>query len=84
MKIVTIYKLEAGGSQHAIATCRLVGNEAVCEGESAFVASLLRDGIHDYKGGKERLFLKDGLLFLEQLSFNFSSGYLNASKVEDF
>ena len=47
------------------------------------VENLKAEGIKNYadESGDSRLFFKDGLKFLEQLKFNFKSGYLNASDV---
>lgn len=83
MAFVEIYKLQNDGSQKTVVVCRLVGEEAKCEGNEAFVQNLEKGGIFDYKSpAKERLFPKDGLRFLEQLQNNFKSGYLNASEVK--
>ncbi len=82
MKYIEIYKLENDGAQRVIATCKLVGAEAVCEGNEALVQTLSEEGIISYEKEPRRLFPKDGLVFLEQLSFTFKSGYLNASEVK--
>ena len=83
MKYVEFYKLQNDGSQKIIATCRLNEDGQVeCEGDSVFTGNLMKDGIKDYSTSeKSTLFFKDGLKFLEQLKFNFTSGYLNASEV---
>ena len=83
MKYIEIYKLQNDGSQRVIATCTLTGNEAMCAGESPFVENLTRNGILSYEKKPRLLFPKDGLVFLEQLSFTFKSGYLNASEVKE-
>ena len=83
MKYVEFYKLQNDGNQKVIATCYLKDNGNVeCEGDSVFMGNLIKDGIKDYSiSEKPPLFFKDGLKFLEQLKFNFTSGYLNASEV---
>ncbi|MDO8663246.1 MAG: hypothetical protein Q7K28_00175 [Candidatus Wildermuthbacteria bacterium] len=83
MKYVEFYKIQNDGSQKIIATCRLNEDGNVeCEGDPIFAANLMKDGIKDYSiPEKLPLFFKDGLKFLEQLKFNFTSGYLNASEV---
>ena len=86
MSFVEIYKLQDDGTQRVIATCRLADKEGVvrCEGEEPFTGNLLKEGIIDQSDPAHReIFPKDGLKFLEQLSYNFSSGYLNASEVKE-
>lgn len=82
MKIVEIYKLQNDGSQKVLATCKLINNVVVCEGDMVFINNLEKEGIKNYsQNGPDKLFLKDGLSFLEQLKYNFKSGYLNASDI---
>mgnify|MGYP001576436419 CR=1 FL=1 len=84
MKYVEFYKLNNDGSQTMIAVCSLNGEGLVeCEGNENLVENLKAEGIKNYadESGDSRLFFKDGLKFLEQLKFNFKSGYLNASDV---
>lgn len=84
MSYVELYKLQNDGSQTVVATCRLEDGVVGCEGDTVLVNNLMTGGIKDYdnpEGGK--LFVKDGLKFLEQLKFNFTSGYLNASEVKN-
>lgn len=83
MKYVEFYKLQNDGSQKVIATCHLSEDGQVeCEGDFVFVDNLMKDGIKDYSTPEKlTLFFKDGLKFLEQLKFNFTSGYLNASEI---
>jgi len=85
MKYVEIYKLEGDGSQKIIATCALQPNDTViCNGQEVFIQNLAKEGINDYTQEKPtKLFPKDGLKFLEQLRFNFKSGYLNASEIKE-
>lgn len=84
MKYVEIYLLNDDGTQRVAATCALEGEVVVCKGDEALVANLERDGIFDYSlEERKRLFPKDGLKFLEQLSYHFKSGYINASEVKE-
>jgi hypothetical protein len=84
MPKVEIYKLNNDGSQTIIATCALDGEKVVCEGENkTFIDNLEKDGITDHSSEeRKKLYPKDGLKFLEQLQYNFKSGYLNASEVK--
>ena len=82
MKKVKILKLQNDGSQKIIVTCKLIGEKVICEGQEELVSSLSNNGIINYfNEGAEKLYPQDGLLFLEQLKFNFKSGYLNATDV---
>jgi hypothetical protein len=81
MKYVEIYKLKNDGSQEVLITCDLKKTRIVCKGDKNLVKSLEKDGIMNYSNPREKIFPKDGLKFLEQLKFNFKSGYLNASDV---
>jgi hypothetical protein len=84
MKYVEFYKLQNDGSQKVIAICRLNDNgEVECEGDHVLVENIKTKGIKDYSSQNKtrQLFFQDGLKFLEQLKFNFTSGYLNASEV---
>lgn len=84
MKFVEIYTLKNNDSQKVVAICKLSNDEAICEGEKAFIENLKQRGITDYsKSPAQKLFPKDGLRFLEQLKYNFKSGYLNASDVKE-
>lgn len=81
MPLVEIYKLQNDGSQQVIATCKLADSQVVCEGDENLIADL-NNGIRDYTNPpNEKLLPKDGIRFLEQLKFNFKSGYLNASDI---
>lgn len=79
---VEIYRLRKGGSQKVVATCNLVEDKVVCEGEGRIVESLNTEGILD-KSTKppRRIFPKDGVIFLRSLPANFKSGYLVASDI---
>lgn len=82
MPYVEIYKLQNDGTQKVVAICRSAGDRAVCEGEKSLIASLELGGIYDYSvASRAKLYPKDGMKFLENLKFNFKSGYLNASEV---
>lgn len=84
MPFVEIYKLQNDGSQIILVICRLRPEGVVCEGEDNFVKHLNEEGIRNYsRTGLEKLYPKDGPLFLEQLQYNFKSGYLNATKVQE-
>ena len=88
MKYVELYKLQNDGSQKIIATLYLNdGGEVECEGDPTLAENLKREGIKGYSDADRnipsKLFFKDGLKFLEQLKFNFTSGYLNASDVKE-
>lgn len=80
MKLVEIYELQSDGSQKTIAICRMEHNVVVCEGDENFVQNLKQDGIKDYQSDT-LLYPRDGIHFLEQLKFNFKSGYLMASDI---
>lgn len=84
MKYVEFYKLNNDGSQTAIAICYLKdGGVVECEGNENLIENLKNEGIKDYteESGQTKLYFKDGLKFLEQLKYNFKSGYLNASDI---
>ena len=84
MPYVDIYNLNDDGTQSVFASCRLVNNEIVCEGDETLVRNLKQEGIFDYSSEeRKKLYPKDGLKFLEQLKFNLKSGYLNASEFKD-
>ncbi len=87
MQFVEIYELKNDGSQGVIAVCKLLNNEAICEGEKSFIENLKQRGVLDYsdssKSPAQKIFPKDGLRFLEQLKYNFKSGYLNASDIKE-
>ena len=83
MKFVEIYKTQNDGSQTILATCKLVNNEVACEGERIFVKNLETNGVLNYqKKPKNKVFPKDGIIFLENLKFSFKTGYLNASDIK--
>lgn len=84
MKFVEIYKIQNDGSQKIIATCKLVGESVLCEGDELFIGNLEKEGISDYLSkAPKKLFTKDGVAFLENLQFAFKSGYLVASEIKE-
>lgn len=84
MQFVEFYKLKNDGSQEIIATCTMAEDIVVCEGDEALIKNLEKDGILDYsQTPPQKIFPKDGLRFLEQLKYNFKSGYLNASEIKE-
>lgn len=84
MKYAELYKLNNDGTQSVIAICNLVDQNVICEGSEALIENLCSEGIFDYSSQKhEKLFFQDGVKFLEQLQYNFKSGYLNASEIKE-
>ena len=83
MKFVEIYKVNNGGSQNVLAVCTLTADGVKIDGDIEFISNL-NSGIDNYSSEiPKKLYPKDGILFLEQLKFNFKSGYLNASEVKE-
>lgn len=81
---VEIYRLKEGGSQEIIATCNLVDEKVVCQGDEKFIGLLSREGILDRNTKPPRkIFPRDGVIFLRGLLDNFKSGYLVASDVPE-
>lgn len=84
MQFVEIFKLKDDGSQEILATCRLSKDRVLCEGNEVFIKNIEQEGIVDYsQSPNQKIFFKNGIKFLEQLQYNFKSGYLNASKVKN-
>lgn len=85
MKYTELYKLNNDGSQKVITTCYLSEDGLVfCEGNEILIENLKEKGIKNYEDPDgQQLFFSDGVKFLEQLKFNFTSGYLNASEVKE-
>lgn len=82
MPHVIIKKLNNDGSQSVLATCTLVDNQLKIIGDQTFIENLKTEGIRSYTQDQGKiLFPQDGLPFLEQLKYNFKSGYLMASDV---
>lgn len=83
MKFVEIYKIDNDGKQSVLVTCILTSGGLKIEGEQSLINNL-NNGIQNYSEiGDDKVYPKDGILFLEQLKFNFKSGYLNASEVKE-
>lgn len=82
MKHVEIYQLQNDGSQTVLATCKLIDGTVIIKGDRKFGEYVTNEGIRDYSG-EGKLFPKDGLSFLEQLKYNFKSGYTNASDIQE-
>ena len=85
MKYVEIYKLQNNGEQIRILKCFLSFNIVEFDkGDKQIIKNLNSNGIKNYLNKSPTiLYPKDGLLFLENMRFNFNSGYLNASTVKD-
>lgn len=84
MKFVEIYKLQNDGTQQIVCVCKFDGEKVFCEGEGLLVQNLESEGIWDNSvAPRKKVFPKDGMVFLENLRFNFSSGYLNGSEVKE-
>ncbi len=79
---VDLYKLQNDGTQKLILTCKLINESVVCEGDVKLISYLENKGIRDYSAKSDKkLYFKDGELFLKQMKYNFSSGYLNATDI---
>jgi hypothetical protein len=78
-QLVEIYKLQNDGTQTVIVTAQLSGSEVTFEGDPELIKSLA-SGIIDYET-RGSLLPTAGLRYLQQLQYNFRSGYLNASAV---
>jgi len=83
MPKIEIYKLGNSCKQELIATCTLASDGVEITGEENFVMALKNTGIADYTDNQMGiLFPKDGQKFLDQLKFNFRSGYLLTHEVK--
>lgn len=85
MPYVEFYKLQNDGSQKVAAACTLDPRGEVTCDSKALMEDFSKNGIRDFGDPKHthRLYPKDGLRFLENLKYSFSSGYLNASEVKE-
>lgn len=84
MKYVEIYQLQNNGTQKTVVVCNLENETVICEGDENIINSFKKEGILNYsESPPNKLFLNDGLKFLEQLKYNFKSGYLNGSDVKE-
>ncbi len=84
MSRVEIFRLNHGGVQDVIAEFRLVGDEAIGQGNEKFVQRLKKEGVLD-KTVKPpvKVYPNEGSRFLNLLQSQFNSGYLIASSVID-
>jgi len=81
---VEIYRLKKGKTQEIIATCSLIGEKVVFEGNEKFISRLNRVGILDKSTKPPRkIFPADGVIFLRGLRDTFKSGYLVASDLPE-
>ena len=85
---VDLFELDPVAKQRKIATFKMnedsPGNVEI-EGDQyhPVVENLRGEGIFDYKNANPtKLYIHDGLSFLENLKYNFRSGYLSASEVQ--
>lgn len=82
MPKVNIFKLDSTGQQNLLVVCELINGLVEITGDEGFAHNLRENGIQSYTGNQNTLlFPSDGRLFLEQLKFNFKSGYLMATDV---
>lgn len=88
MYFVDLHELDKDKHQRKLATFRF-GEETFgmvkIEGEShhPVIDNIIREGIFDHKFAKPgRLYLHDGMSFLENLKYNFRSGYLSATDIQ--
>lgn len=81
---VRLLKTSANGSQNLLATFKLQGRQVVCDNKEA-LKHLEKWGIVNVTEKKldQRLFPKDGRIFLENLQFHFKSLYAVATPVEE-
>lgn len=83
MPKVNIYKLKNDGNQEIVVTAVLDGDKINFSGDELFIKNLQTKGILDYKENtNKKLYPKDGKIFLENLKYNFNSGYFNATDIE--
>lgn len=85
---VDLYELDKEARQWKIATFRMKENEpgrVEIDGNEKHpvLENIQREGIFDYKNARPgKLFLSDGMGFLENLKYYFRSGYLLATDVQ--
>lgn len=84
---VELFELDHDANQKKIATFKLTEENGVVEiegnHEHAIIKSIQWEGIFDYKYARPgKLFLQDGINFLENLKYQFRSGYLLATDVQ--
>lgn len=88
MYFVDLYELDKSKHQKKVATFKFseeTFGSVQTEGEANHPAidSITREGILDFKFSRPgRLYPYDGMSFLENLKYNFRSGYLSATDVQ--
>lgn len=88
MYFVDLFELDSQAKQKKIATFKMnedSPNNVETEGDQyhPVIENLRGEGIFDYKKSNPgKLYPNDGLSFLENLKYNFRSGYLSASDVQ--
>ena len=50
-------------------------------GDQTIIENLTHDGIFDHENHDKTLFPSDGILFLQNLKYHLTSGYLNATDI---
>ena len=85
---VDLYELDKDAKQRKIATFRMQEDEPgriEVDGDHnhPVMESIKNEGIFDYKNSRPgKLFLSDGMSFLENLKYYFRSGYLLATDIQ--
>lgn len=87
MYFVDLFELDSQAKQKKIATFKMDEESPNVEIEGdqyhPAIENLKGEGIFDYKNATPtKLYPWDGLNFLENLKYNFRSGYLSASEVQ--
>ena len=88
MYFVDLFELDNQANQKKVATFKMdedAPNDVQIEGDQYHPAieNLKGEGIFDYKNSTPtKLYPYDGISFLENLKYNFRSGYLSASEVQ--
>lgn len=86
---VELFELDRDANQKKIATFKLLdGESSVVEidgdHEYPVIEGIKGEGIFDYKYARPgKLYLYDGMNFLENLKYHFRSGYLLATDVKE-
>ena len=84
---VELFELDRDAQQKKIATFRLLEEGSVVEVDGdhdhPIIEGIKGEGIFDYKYARPgKLYLNDGMNFLENLKYHFRSGYLLATDVK--
>ncbi len=86
---VELFELDRNAQQKKIATFKLMeeeGSSVEIEGgeDHPVIQDIQFEGIFDYKNAcPGKLYLYDGMSFLENLKYHFRSGYLSATEVKE-